>query len=356
MSSWIKHHTQPKRVFRNINNIDKNTTNQVSPPTIYNNSYTPYLFDYDKGRRVSNIIKEFCLMKLGNVKKIVNVYKPFYKNNIPAAGLGDYIRGSIFLYQYCKLGNIAFDMNMNYHGIDIILNNIHYPIKDYYLENIEHSSILNYHPEVVNKNDINIYIEVINSVNLYLSNCMVDENGVLYSCMKTYPIFQLTSDDRIFIKNCLKYNKILENELNNKQNLYNLIGNNYNIIHIRSGDKYLIDNNTITNNIISKLKSAIGYYIKNNTNKQIILIGDSNNILNILVQQYPQLINFNNNISHMGEGVNCTYDNIINNMIEFYIMAESSSIFSISSYNHGSGFSKWCAEINNIQYTGIHIS
>lgn len=352
MSSWIKHYTQPKHIFRNI---DTNTINQVDSPTIYNNSYTPYLFDYNEGRRVSNIIKEFCIMKLGNVKKIINVYKPFYKNNIPATGLGDYIRGSIFLYQYCKLGNIAFDMNMNYHGIDIILNNIYYPIKDYYLENIEQSSILNYHPEVVNKNDINMYVDVINSVNLYLANCMVDENGILYTYMKTYPIFKVTNDDRIFIKNCLKYNKILENELNNKKKLYNLIDNNYNIIHIRSGDKYLLDNNKIVDNLINTLTKVIKNYIANNKNKQIVLIGDSNNILNILVQQYPQLINFNNNISHIGEGVNCTYDNIINNMIEFHIMAKSSSIFSISSYNHGSGFSKWCAEINNIQYTAIYI-
>ena len=175
--------------------------------------------------------------------------------------------------------------------------------------------------------------------------------------MKPYPIFKITGDDRIFIKNCLKYNKILENELNNKKELYNLIPNNYNVIHIRSGDKYLIYNNNNTNvtDLIHKLTRIIEEYITNNTNKQIVLLGDSNNILNILVKQYPQLINFNNDISHMGEGVNCTYDNIKNNMIEFYIISESSSIYSISTYHHGSGFSNWCAEINNIPYTSIYI-
>jgi len=172
--------------------------------------------------------------------------------------------------------------------------------------------------------------------------------------MKPYPIFKITSDDRLFIKKCLKYNKILENEINDKKELYNLITNKYNVIHIRSGDKYLIENNTISTDLIDKLSNIINDYISNNTNKQIVIIGDSNNILNILVEKYPQIINFDNNISHMGEGVICTYENIKSNMIEFYIMSESSSIFSISSYHHGSGFSKWCAEIYNIPYTDVY--
>jgi hypothetical protein len=351
MSSWIKHNSRPKRVFKNIQKIN---TIEIAPPPIYNNCYIPYLFDYNEGKRLSNMIKEFSIMKLSNVKKIVNVYQPYYKNNIPAAGLGDYIRGSIFLYQYCKIANIDFDMNMNYHIIDNILDNVHHSIKKYYLDSIEHSSILNYHPEITIKNNTNIYADVINSVNVYLSNCMIDENGILYVCMKPYPIFKITSDDRLFIKKCLKYNKILESELNNKKELYNLITNNYNVIHIRSGDKYLIENNTISTDLIDKLSNIINDYISNNTNKQIVIIGDSNNILNILVEKFPQLINFNNDISHMGEGVNCTYDNIKNNMIEFYIISESSSIYSISSYHHGSGFSKWCAEIYNIPYTDVY--
>ena len=61
------------------------------------------------------------------------------------------------------------------------------------------------------------------------------------------------------------------------------------------------------------------------------------------------------NISHMGEGVYVSTDNIKNNMIEFYIMSKSSSILSISLYEHGSGFSKWCAETWNIPYTGIYM-
>jgi hypothetical protein len=354
MTSWIKNTSQKKRISRNIEEKNNQITDRIQRNN-YTTSYIPYLFDYNEGKILINTIREFSLINLTNVKKIVNVYQPYYKNNMPASGLGDYIRGSIFLYQYCKIADIECEMNMNNHMINTILDNEYSEIKQYYLENIEHSLIVNYHPNINKLNDTNIYVGVINSVNAYLSKCMIDENGVLYVCMKPYPIFKITDDERQFIKNNLKYNKIFENDLNKHKNNYNLSYKGYNTIHIRSGDKYLIQNNTISSDLINTLNNIIDNYMKNNKDKIIILIGDSNSIINNIIKKYPRLINFNNIISHMGEGVNNTYDSIKNNMIEFYIMSESASIYSISSYNHGSGFSKWSAEINNIPYTGGYI-
>ena len=85
-----------------------------------------------------------------------------------------------------------------------------------------------------------------------------------------------------------------------------------------------------------------------------ILLGDSNAVKNRIIKEIPNLIRINNNISHMGEGVDVTLETVKNNMIEFNIMSKASSIFSISVYEHGSGFSKWCAEIYNIPYTGVY--
>jgi hypothetical protein len=353
MTSWIKSTNQKKRIFKNIEEKSNIVDSKVNN---YTNCYIPYLFDYDEGRRLSNMIKEFSIMKLQNVKKIVNVYQPYYKNSVPAAGLGDFIRGSIFLYQYCKIANIDCEINLNNHMINTILDNEYNPIKKYYLQNIEHSDIINYHPESNNLKDLNLYIKIINDTNTYLSRSMIDENGILYVCIKSYPIFKITDDDKLFIINNLKYNKILENELNKQKNIYDIIPRLYNIIHIRSGDKYLIDNNIVSSNLIENIYKVVEDYLNKNINKKIVLIGDSNIILNMIVEKYPQLIIFNNNISHMGEGVNSTYDTIKNNMLEFYIMAESSSIFSLSTYYHGSGFSKWCAEINNIPYASIFLN
>ena len=76
MTSWIKSTNQKKRIFKNLEEV--NTIQIVSPPLpdpIYNICYIPYLFDYNEGRRLSNIIKEFCIMKLYNVyKHIISYY------------------------------------------------------------------------------------------------------------------------------------------------------------------------------------------------------------------------------------------------------------------------------------------
>ena len=331
MTSWVKYQNT-KRIFKETKETKENT---------YKLCYEPYLFNSDSGRRISNAIKSFSIY-LTNVKKIVNVYQPYYKNKVPVSGLGDFIRGSYFLYQYCKLLDIEFEVNMNYHMINTVLDNSYNEIKSYYLENIEHSDVINYH---INENikNIDLYIDIINKVNTYISKCTVDD-GVLYACMKLYPMFKIT-EERAFFRNIFKYNQIMLNEI-----ILNEIKTPYNIIHIRSGDKHLINNENISDKYIKNIIKIIKEHMKKDT----ILMGDSNDVKNKIIEQIPNLIGINNKISHMGEGVDISLETVKNNMIEFNIMSKALSILSISIYEHGSGFSKWCAETYNIPYTAIY--
>lgn len=358
MTSWIKqgNPNQRKRIYK-YDGGDKGGEISTVPilKSMYYKCFVPYLFSYENARRLTNIIREFSIMNLSKVKKIINVYQPYYKNNIPASGLGDFIRGSIFLYQYCKIANIQFEMNYNNHMMNAILDNEHTVIKEYYLKNIVHCDVLNYYPNKYIK-DVEVYADVITNINKYLAACMIDEDGTLYACIKPYPIFNISDDDKLFIKNNLKYNKILEKELETIKKKYNLISKKYSIIHIRSGDKYLIKNNTDSYELIEKFTRIIQEYLKKSQHEAIILLGDCKNILSSIVKNVQSLISFENNISHMGEGVESSIETIKNNMIEFYIMSESLSIFTISTYQHGSGFSKWCAEIYNIPYTDVYIT
>lgn len=342
MTSWVKH--------QNIKRIFKETKETKTKENTPKPSYEPYLFNSDSGRSISNAIKSFGI-HLTKVKKIVNVYQPYYKNKVLATGLGDFIRGSYFLYQYCKLLDKEFEVNMNYHMINTVLDNSYNEIKLYYLENIEHSDITNYHT-AENVKNINLYIDVINKVNSYISKCKMDENGVLYVCMKPYPMFKIT-EERAFFRNIFKYNEMTLNEMT-----LNELKTPYNIIHIRSGDKHLIHNQNISDeyikNIIKIIKENMKGNMKENMKEHTILMGDSNDVKNKIIEQIPSLHQLTNKISHMGEGVNVTLETVKNNMIEFNIMSKASSIFSISMYQHGSGFSKWCAETYNIPYTAVY--
>ena len=112
MTSWVKH--QPiRRIFNETKETNETKTKETKTKEP-KPSYEPYLFNSDSGRSITNTIKSFGI-HLTKVKKIVNVYQPYYIDKVPAPGLGDFIRGSYFLYQYCKILNKEFEVNMNYH-------------------------------------------------------------------------------------------------------------------------------------------------------------------------------------------------------------------------------------------------
>ena len=83
-----------------------------------------------------------------------------------------------------------------------------------------------------------------------------------------------------------------------------------------------------------------------------MLLADNNYIKKIILNKYTNTsikTNFNE-ITHLGEGVILTTNAVENTMIEFYLISLSKSVFSMSIYKHGTGFSKWCAETYNIPY------
>jgi hypothetical protein len=84
-------------------------------------------------------------------------------------------------------------------------------------------------------------------------------------------------------------------------------------------------------------------------------MADNNLIKYILSSKYKNIVFINNEITHTGEGIKLNIEKLQNTMLDFYIMAESSKIYSLSVYRHGSGFSRWCAETYQIPYQWWHI-
>ena len=134
---------------------------------------------------------------------------------------------------------------------------------------------------------------------------------------------------------------------------FELIEHKYISIHIRSGDNYLncVDKqftisylNNITNNIIMLLNQ--------HPNTFFLLIADNNFIkMYLSSKQLHRLYIIFNEIGHLGENTQLERNKIKNTMIDFYLFAHSSSIYVFSSYDHGSGFSFWCAKTYGIPYS-----
>ena len=98
------------------------------------------------------------------------------------------------------------------------------------------------------------------------------------------------------------------------------------------------------------VKNEISKFIENNNSVNVLLIADNNNIKLLLNNIFPNIKFLIHDITHIGEGTRLQENKVKNTMIDFFLMANSSSIFSLTSYTHGTGFSYWCSKIFNIPY------
>jgi hypothetical protein len=122
----------------------------------------------------------------------------------------------------------------------------------------------------------------------------------------------------------------------------------YIVIHIRSGDNSLIYNQDVNEEYFAKI--IIEIYKIYSPRYEYLLLSDSVKLKEKIINIFPKIRATFKEIAHFGEGVELSDEAIKNTMMDFYFMTYSGKIFSYSCYDHGTGFSRWCAETFNIPY------
>ena len=288
------------------------------------------------------------------LKKLVHVYQLNYVNG-KSPGLGDFLRGSFSFMQFSKLYNLDFDIDFSNHPMSKYLentdknNNINYNNIELY-ENINLSrekkllefekTIKNVNPEFIN-----------NTVNwLNTKNC-----EVFGFMSNAYPYFnKYTEEGRNFVKSKLEPNNIMKEYIDHSLQELGLDKNGYGVIHIRTGDNHLVNNEGFTKSFLEKLKIIINTCIL--PDLRYLIISDSNVLKNML-KTYPNFYILIRDIEHLGgEHIKNTETNgIMNTLLDFYLMSYSNTIISLSVYGHVSGFSKYCSVIYGIPFKFIKI-
>jgi hypothetical protein len=293
-------------------------------------------------------------IKKKGIYKIIHVYQEKYKYNTHPTGFGDFIRGCFFIDQFCTKFNFQYNIVIN-HPISKFLKNFssdnsianNYNNIDMFTETNFEKCV--YDEESYIKN-ITLIQQTFNRFLNYLYNLPVIKNSV-FSYNILFPYHDITPE----LANKMKALFQPSNEINDKVNeiLTNLqlVKNNFFVLHIRSGDSYLIDkNNKFDLLYFQTLKDEIAKFIANNNNINILLIADNNSIKVLLNNIFPNIKFIIHDITHIGEGTQLEEDKVKNTMLDFFLMANSSFIFSLTSYSHGTGFSYWCSKIYNIPY------
>jgi len=334
--------------------------------------------------------------------KIVNIYQQFFAYNRKATGWGDIIRGSYFLMQYCEDVGLDFDMDMSYHPISRflekyrkmeynkeLLNEENENMKKNVYKNVVKFDETNFTPKITSDKIIlsnhrsikEIKYKFVKYLNIspfypdYIdTNIDVNENNskplnTKYIHTITFPIYNITYLQKERMKQEVEPCDELKVEVENIMATLELVEERYVVLHIRCGDTYLLNkNNFFSKTFLSKVKQEVKNWLDfledtrgtminmNNSPDEdafktsVFCIADNNYIKQIILNEFPYFKTLFFDIKHVGEGQKLEEENLKNTVIEFTIMSKSKSIFGISSYNHGSGFSKWCAETYSIPY------
>lgn len=272
-------------------------------------------------------VGKYLYDKINNVKEIKNNPKKtlnqVYYTSLARVkkhtfhGFGDYIRGTIHLYQL--YGNtINLKINFSNHNLSNLF------VCDNHLS-IEQCENTNY-----------IFEKGVNFLNY---NCVFTNNFELSSPNKDCKDF--------IIKNCLTPRISFYNKLSNIKKFLDIEDNDYYVIHIR-----LNDNETYNEDRFNNIMNIIFSIKQKHPNNKLLLIASNEIYLNKI--NLPFIIKTNLNRGHVGLNTT-TLKECEDTMIEFMLMTTCKQIYQLSVYSWGSGFSDTINKIYDIPVNKYNI-
>jgi len=334
------------------------TKSQLNKTIEEKNSYKQYCeqtksqLEQTKQQIIITENKNDNITSITNIPTIYFIYQYKYKHNTQVTGLGDFIRGCFYIMQFSEKYNIYFDFNIYNHSLKKYLN--YFYLKEDIINTVS-KDILFFQKEnchyFTKNNVINyIYSDVDKELlNIIKQTPSYNKNKYLYLINHPNERF-ITEQHKKKIRELFEPTLELQTMIDNSLSSINLIKYKYIIIHIRMNDSsfngdYINFKNEQINYIINIINS-----IKKNRDEELFLISSNNVVKNYILQKLPKIKTIFKEISHIGESKLDNDDSLINTLLDFYTMSYSKHIYSFSVYEHGSGFSKWCAKMYNIPY------
>ena len=182
---------------------------------------------------------------------IVNIYQEKYVNG-NCCGIGDFIRGSYFLLQYCDKLNLECEINILNHPISKFLNN---SINPTILNNIKIIICSNFMK--IDKNN-NVYISYSNNPEKYIKDFkdnildIKPINNKIHILTNYFPINIISENHKNIIRNIFDPTDEMKNYIEKYINELKLTKKNYITIHIRCGDDILVHKKNISINLKKK--------------------------------------------------------------------------------------------------------
>ena len=256
--------------------------------------------------------------------------------SIKTYGLGDLLRGTIYLHQMSVLHGFNFIVDIRGHPIcqHVIVND--HPHMKYVDENRNKHAI-----KIINCHETNSF------KNVY--NASLKSDAPLLICTNMFCNERLSSDCKQFMKKLLIPNERFKAYLNEKNKLNALSSESpHSIVHFRLGDDEFCTTNP---NDFSKMNDAMNMIKKHGTQSDI-LITDSFRFKQFLIANNFNIKMFNIRPMHLGSFSTLFADNMSESfketLYEFFTLNTASKIKTCSVYGWVSGFVKFSSLIYDV--------
>ena len=290
--------------------------------------------------------------------RCIHKYLTVCKTNDHPPGLGDFLRGTITLFKYSQIYGYDLFIDKNIHPFFSFLEDCQYLIAD-------------------DKNDQNVF-EIIPQNNYHRSYDEIDiELNKLFRSGEDFSLItnafytkhtsvinnqeyftvlnfgSIYTDCKEFMKTILTPNDYTKQKITEYYNNFNLNADMpYTVIHLRFGDKYLIEGH-FDNNLLTIVNYKIAILLSSYKEKQFILLTDSSKMGESIKEKNPRLFYKENYKNHLGDLHNGNKkEDIEDTVIDFFVISRASEIYSTKELFE-SAFSKLTCLIFDIEYTMI---
>jgi hypothetical protein len=274
---------------------------------------------------------------------LIHTYLTLPKTILRPPGLGDFLRGTIALYQYASKRKIPLYVTFDGHPIgEYLVKTTHPPLTAPVVEMINNGPQKN--PMTPQQLEIELDKYDLNKQTITLCTNAFP----LPPATSTTPSPSLWPDCQRFMRSLLTPLPSMKNTIDEVMSHLGLVSGEYDVIHLRSGDPSFMTQNLKSHSynslILTRFKSKL---TKPAETFPCVMLSDNLWIKNQITTEYNWIKCLATEPTHLGSVIrsNQPLSRVFDTLIDFFVISMSRRISQFSVYNWGSGFSDICHQI-----------
>ena len=297
-----------------------------------------------------------CFESLHNISNVNSFDRKVVTNCLYdgcSSGIGDFLRGSCFLFEILNPYNVEFHADISNH---VIHKYLHLD------SNVKIFKDDIFDTEKLAKRQDDYIGSLANSLKFAFNSDSYDINlfthmsDLLYAHQFKLTDYKLSGDCRKFFQNKISFDDSVVNKARS------LINKDYDLIHFRCGDYELVEHRKEigfnNQNYNVNYEDCLQYVKDAQGDKPLVVLSDSNMLKEYLIKHVDDNVKiFHTDSCHSSinpgfvSNVSQSEDKMFYVALDMFLVTQATKVYSYSVYPWGSGFTFWLSKIYNLPIT-----